>query len=85
MARRYVYDRIDHRELSRRLGHLGLTARGLARASGAGETRVMDWLSGEGDIPPHIDLLTKLWIEVPGVADTIEEWVSVTCRDNRQV
>ena len=83
MSRRYVYDRIDHRELSRRLNELGITARELARACGANEDRVMKWLEGREDIPPHIDLLTRLWGLVPGVSGEIEQWLRSVSRDNR--
>ena len=83
MSRRYVYDRIDHLELSRRLDRLGISARELARASGANEDRVLKWLDGREDIPPHIDLLTTLWMRVPGVGGEISDWILATVHDRR--
>ena len=83
MSRRYVYDRIDHRELSRRLNELGLTARYLARACGANEDRVMKWLEGKEDIPPHIDLLTTIWAKEDRSLEITAEWVGPSCHDHR--
>ena len=83
MSRRYVYDRIDHLELSRRLDRLGISARELARASGANEDRVLKWLDGREDIPPHIDLLTTILNDVPEVQFVVREWVNRTCQDRR--
>ncbi|MFG1304181.1 hypothetical protein V5F34_08580 [Xanthobacter autotrophicus] len=83
MSRRYVYDRIDHHELSRRLDAMGMPARELGRVTGADERRIMRWLGGEEDIPPHIDLITRLLMRVPGAASEASAWVSETCRSNR--
>ncbi len=83
LSRRYVYDRITHEELSRRLTVMGLSARDLARASGALEDRVMKWLSGAENIPPHIDLLTRLWMEIPEVDRKITGWLEFVCHDVR--
>lgn len=85
MSRRYIYDRIDHKELSRRLNAIGVTARDLERASGADGRRVMRWLSGEEDIPPHVDLLTTLWSETSGVDEKISRWVLENCKDSRAI
>lgn len=83
LSRRYVYARIDHKELSRRLNAIGITARDLERASGADGRRVMRWLSGEEDIPPHVDLLTLLWLDIPACDEAILRWASSRCHDVR--
>ena len=61
MSRRYRYEpRMTARELSKAMNALGLTARKLARISGARADRVEKWLRGEEDIPVYVQ--RDLWI-----------------------
>lgn len=55
-----------------------MTAHELARRCGAREDRVIMWLDGREDIPPHIDLLTLLWLNFPEASKFTEGWVDLT-------
>lgn len=85
MSRRYVYARIDHIELSRRLDSMKMTAREMVRITGADERRALRWLDGSEDIPPHIDLITRMLERVPGASAEADAWVAERCRPNRPV
>ncbi|WP_162419652.1 hypothetical protein [Microvirga brassicacearum] len=61
-----------------------MPARDLARCCGASEQRAIDWLSGKEDIPPHIDLLTRLWLKFEPAMDETDAWVDEVCRDQRR-
>ena len=74
MSRDYTYRRIDGRELSDRINHLGLSANDLMILSGARRDRVLQWLRGEEDIPPYVDQITRVWIDVPGSLEAAQEW-----------
>lgn len=83
--RRYVYSRINSIELSARLNRIGITAGQLARASGADLRRAQRWLEGSEDIPPHIDLITRTWEQVPGALAEAKAWADETAQDARPV
>lgn len=85
MARRYTYARIDHLELSRRLDALGVSVGQLSRATGADVRRAHRWLDGAEDIPPHIDLITRTWEQVPGALAEAKAWADETAQDARPV
>lgn len=62
---------------------LGIAARDLVRASGANENRLMKWLEGREEIPPHIDLLFLIMLEVPESSRVVDGWIHEYCHDRR--
>lgn len=83
--RRYKYKRLSGDELSFRLSSLGLSVGQLARASGADVRRAHRWVDGSEDIPPHIDLITRTWEQVPGALAEAKAWADETAQDARLV
>lgn len=74
MSRDFNYARINGKELSRRLDHLGLGLEDLVRLSGTSRYRATKWVNGEEDIPIPVDLLTQTWVDVPGALEAAWSW-----------
>lgn len=62
---RYKYNRMTPQDMSADLNGLGLSAGQFSRLSGARHERVLKWLDGKEEIPPHVPVLLAL-LELPG-------------------
>lgn len=74
MVTRYKYNRMTSEDMSEDLNTLHLTAGQFARISGARHERVLKWLEGKEDIPPHVPVLLAL-LELPGAMIKAQEVV----------
>ncbi|MDZ7823090.1 MAG: hypothetical protein U5K75_02970 [Ahrensia sp.] len=65
MVTRYKYHRMTAASFSDALDSLGLSAGQFSRLCGARHERVIKWLDGLEDIPPHIPVMLAL-LKLPG-------------------
>ena len=74
MSRRYTYPRLSAQDLSQALNEFGMTARQLARVTGAAETNVLKWLEGQNDIPVYVGRDIWMWRQDREALDLAIEW-----------
>jgi hypothetical protein len=80
---RYKYNRMTPKDFSGDLNSLGLSAGQFSRLSGARYERVLKWLDGQEDIPPHVPVMLAL-LELPGAMAQAQRAVNFYIREEGQ-
>lgn len=69
---RYQYDRMNPRQLSDALNHLGLTMSQFCKHTGYSERKMEYWLKGEEPIPATMPVMVALMLLPGGLERAIE-------------